>query len=137
MRESGLTEVDVTDQDGQLWERQRAGQRSQDQALVRVAAIATELGAVIGAAEACEGTLVGRAALGTSFIDVEPDAVTQLRAALPGSARAVLLDGPAPLRAGGESWGSLAGPELELMRRIKTRFDPTHTCNPGLFVGGI
>ncbi|MGH2895509.1 MAG: hypothetical protein ACRDPM_19895 [Solirubrobacteraceae bacterium] len=23
------------------------------------------------------------------------------------------------------------------MRRVKARFDPTHTCNPGLFVGGI
>jgi glycolate dehydrogenase FAD-binding subunit len=137
MQEAGLTEVDVTDQDGQLWERQRAGQRSLDHALVRVAAIPTELGAVIGAADACEGTLVGRAALGTSFVEVAPDAVARLRRALPGSARAVLLDGPASLRGGGESWGTLADPELELMRRVKMRFDPTHTCNPGLFVGGI
>jgi glycolate oxidase FAD binding subunit len=49
----------------------------------------------------------------------------------------VLLDGPAALRDGGESWGAQEGSELELMRRIKARFDPTRTCNPGLFVGGI
>jgi glycolate oxidase FAD binding subunit len=61
MREAGLTEVDVSDQDGQLWERQRAGQRSQEQALVRVAAAPTGLGAVIAASDVCEGTLVGRA----------------------------------------------------------------------------
>ena len=137
MREAGLTEVDVTDQDGQLWERQRAGQRSQEQALVRVAAAPTDLGAVIGASDASEGTLVGRAALGASFVEVAPDAVGRLRGELPRTARAVLLDAPAPLRAGGEAWGSQAGPELELMRRVKARFDPAHTCNRGLFVGGI
>jgi glycolate oxidase FAD binding subunit len=137
MREAALTEVDVTDQDGQLWERQRAGQRSQEQALVRIAATPTELGAVIGAVDACEGTLVGRAALGSSFVELAPDAVGRLRGALPRAARAVLLDGPAPLRSAGESWGAQPGPELELMRRVKTRFDPAHTCNPGLFVGGI
>jgi len=137
MRDAGLTAVDVTDQDGQLWERQRAGQRSQEQALVRVAATPTELGGVLGATDACEGTLVGRAALGTSYVEMAPDAVARLHGALPGSARAVLLDGPAPLRAAGESWGAQPGPELELMRRVKRRFDPTHTCNPGLFVGGI
>jgi glycolate oxidase FAD binding subunit len=137
MQEAGLTEVDVTDQDGQLWERQRAGQRSQDQALVRIAGLTTDLGAVIGAADACAGTLVGRAALGTTFVEVSPDAVGRLRAALPRSARAVVLDGPAAVRAHGESWGAAGGTELELMRRIKARFDPTRTCNPGLFVGGI
>ena len=26
---------------------------------------------------------------------------------------------------------------LELMRRVKARFDPARTCNPGVFVGGI
>jgi glycolate oxidase FAD binding subunit len=137
MREVGLTEVDITDQDGQLWERQRAGQRSPDQAMVRVAAAPTELGAVIEAVEACDGTLVGRAALGASFVEVAPDAVVRLRAALPQTARAVLFDAPHELRAAGESWGAQPGPELELMRRVKARFDPTHTCNPGLFVGGI
>jgi glycolate oxidase FAD binding subunit len=137
MAEVGLGEVDVTDQDGQLWERQRAGQRSAEQALVRVAAAPTSLAAVVAAAETCEATLVGRAALGASFIEVAPDLVGGLRTALPAGARAVLLDGPAALRAAGDPWGAKPGPELELMRRVKARFDPAGTCNPGLFVGGI
>ena len=82
-------------------------------------------------------SLVGRAALGTSFVEVAPDAVSGLRAALPSGARALLLDAPAALRTAGEPWGADEGPELELMRRIKARFDPARTCNPGLFVGGI
>jgi glycolate oxidase FAD binding subunit len=137
MAEAGLAEVDVTGEDGKLWERQRAGQRSADQVLVRVAAPPMSLAAVIGAADACEGTLVGRAALGASFIEVAPELVSGLRTALPAGARATLLDGPAALRADGDPWGAEPGPELELMRRVKARFDPTGTCNPGLFVGGI
>jgi glycolate oxidase FAD binding subunit len=137
MAEVGLAEVDVTDQDGQLWERQRAGQRSADQALIRVAAPPTSLAAVIAAAQTCEATLVGRAALGASFIDVAPDLVGGLRTALPAGVRAILLDGPPALRADGDPWGAKPGPELELMHRVKARFDPAGTCNPGLFVGGI
>jgi glycolate oxidase FAD binding subunit len=137
MREAGLSDVDVTDQDGQLWERQRAGQRSHDQALLRFAALPTALADVLRAADACDGTLVGRAALGTSYVEVAPDAVARLREALPGSTRALLLDAPAAPRGAAESWGAYEGPELELMRRIKARFDPAGTCNPGLFVGGI
>jgi glycolate oxidase FAD binding subunit len=137
MAEAGLAEVDVTDQDGQLWERQRGGQRSADQALVRVAASPTSLAAVIAAVQTCEGTLVGRAALGTNFIELSPDLVGGLRTALPAGVRAVVLDGPAALRAAGDPWGAKPGPELELMRSVKARFDPAGTCNPGLFVGGI
>jgi glycolate oxidase FAD binding subunit len=137
MRDAGLVDVDVTDQDGQLWERQRAGQRSSDQALVRVATLPTRLVDVLRAADACDGTLVGRAALGTSFVEVAPDAAGRLRDTLPGPVRAQLLDAPPSLRSAGEAWGAAEGAELELMRRIKARFDRARTCNPGLFVGGI
>ncbi len=139
MRDAGLADVDVTDQDGQLWERQRAGQRAADLALVRLAAPPTSLAEVLRAVDAAAGTLVGRAALGSHFVQLAPeaDAVQTLRAALPGGVHATLLDAPASLRAGAEPWGAASGPELELMRAIKDRFDPAHTCNRGLFVGGI
>ncbi len=138
MAEAGLIDVDVSDQDGQLWERQRAGQRSAEGALVRVAVAPTELATVLAAAEQCAGTVVGRAALGTCFVDLEPAAVERFRALLPACAAAVILDAPAALRAQGNPWGlGTGGGELELMRRIKARFDPAGTCNPGLFVGGI
>jgi glycolate oxidase FAD binding subunit len=137
MAEAGLTETETTDDDGQLWERQRAGQRSADQALVRVAAPTTALGAVIAAAEAAEATLVGRAALGASFVEMSPEAVGRFREGLPAGARGVLLDAPAALRVAEDPWRAEPGPALELMRRVKARFDPAGTCNPGLFVGGI
>jgi glycolate oxidase FAD binding subunit len=137
MREQGLTGVDVSDQDGPLWERQRSGQRSADAALVRIAAAPTALAAVIAATEASAGTLVGRAALGQTFVEVEPEAIGRLREALPPTAAAILVDAPAAIRVQHDAWGPVAGPAVELMRRVKARFDPAGTCNPGLFVGGI
>jgi glycolate oxidase FAD binding subunit len=133
----GVAHVEVTADDGALWERQRAGQRSEDRALVRVAAPPSELAAVLRAVDACEGTLVGRAALGSSYVELEPDAVAQLRSSLPMAHSATLLDAPAALRSELDPWGPLEAPALELMRNVKARFDPTGTCNPGLFVGGI
>lgn len=137
MEEHGLHDVDVVEPDGQLWERQRAGQRSADRAVVRIAARPSSLGDVIAATEACDGTLVGRAALGQSFAEVEPAAVVQLRGRLPAGCAAVVLDAPPELHDDGDPWGPQAGSAVELMRRVKARFDPAGTCNPGLFVGGI
>ena len=133
----GVAHVEVTADDDALWERQRAGQRSEDRALVRVAAPPSELAAVLRAVDACEGTLVGRAALGSSYVELEPDAVAELRSSLPMAHSATLLDAPAALRSELDPWGPLESPALELMRNVKARFDPTRTCNPGLFVGGI
>jgi glycolate oxidase FAD binding subunit len=137
MRERGLQDVEVTTDDAALWARQRARQRSGEGALVRVATRPSALGAVLRAARDCGATLVGRAALGTSYLQLDPGAVASLRERL-GTARAVmLLDGPVELRQGLDPWGAPEGPALELMRRIKQRFDPAGACNPGAFVGGI
>jgi glycolate oxidase FAD binding subunit len=138
MRQEGLDQVSTEPDDAELWARQRAGQRSLDRALVRVAARPSQLADVVGAAEACSGTLVGRVALGISFVELDPDAVEQLTDNLPSGTRTVLLDGPPELRSRLDAWG--ASPDraaLELMKRVKIRFDPAQTCNPGLFVGGI
>ena len=138
LRQEGLDGVSTEPDDAELWARQRAGQRSLDRALVRVAARPSQLADVLGAAEACAGTLVGRVALGISFVELDPDAVEQLTDNLPSGARSVLLDGPPELRSRLDAWGASPGRDaLELMKRIKARFDPAQTCNPGLFVGGI
>jgi hypothetical protein len=140
MADAGLGEVEVSEQDGPLWERQRTGQRSADAALVKVAVPPGELASVLGAAETCGGTVVGRAALGTCFVEVEPGAVQRLCELLAPRAPVVILDAPDSVRSRLDPWGAGATPrpaELELMRRIKARFDPAGTCNPGLFVGGI
>ena len=133
MREAGLEPAEVVDSDQGLWERQRAGQRSAGAALVRIAARPSLLGEVLTLADELGGSLVGRAALGTSYIECDVSAVSQLRASLPAQATAVVLDGPAEL----DRWGECDGPAVELMRRVKDRFDPAGACNPGVFVGGI
>ncbi|WP_207890512.1 FAD-binding oxidoreductase [Rubrobacter taiwanensis] len=48
----------------------------------------------------------------------------------------VLVQAPAELKRRVEVWGS-TGDALQLMRRVKERFDPGYILNPGRFVGGI
>ena len=140
MSSAGLEDVDVVAEDDGLWARQRAGQRSAEGALVRIAGRPSALDQVLRAAEQSGGTLVGRAALGTSYVEVSPDQLGALRERLPAGAVCVLHDAPAALRSDPDAvWGasSPSGPALELMRRVKVRFDPADACNRGVFVGGI
>jgi len=137
MHQNGLENVGVQQDDAALWARQRAGQRSPRRALVRVAAAPSVLEHVLRAADACGGTLVGRVALGTSYVELAPEAAMQLRGSLPTGSHSILLDAPPELRGAIDPWDPPAEPALELMRRIKQRFDPAGACNPGVFVGGI
>jgi glycolate oxidase FAD binding subunit len=137
MSDAGLQDTDLAPDDDALWEHQRAGQRSRSELMVRVVAPPSALGAVVRAAEAAAGTLVGRVALGTSYVEVAPDARARFEQALPAGARSIVLDAPAEVRRQLDPWGSVDAASLELMRRIKARFDPAHACNPGVFVGGI
>jgi glycolate oxidase FAD binding subunit len=135
---AGLEQVEVVDDDDEVWARQRSGQRSRSLALVRVAARATMLEQVIAAAQASGGTLVSRVALGTSSIELDPDALWQLHGRLPACAASVVLDAPRRVHAGLSPWGEVTDePALKLMRTVKARFDPAGVCNPGIFVGGI
>ncbi len=137
MRTAGLENVELVEHDHPLWARQRAGQRSRNQAMLKLAARPHELGAVLAAVDEAGGTLVGRAALGTSYIEIAPDSVPPLCEVLPPTGVTVLLDVPAELRASFDPWSATEGPALELMRRVKLRFDPAGACNPGVFVGEI
>jgi glycolate oxidase FAD binding subunit len=138
MREHGLRAIEVIAEDEQLWAGQRAGQRSRAGALVRIGARASELDAILAAVDAAQGALVGRAALGISYVDCAPAALPELLRALPARARWALLDAPPELRASPEQvWGVPEPRALALMRQIKRRFDPAGVCNPGIFVGGI
>ena len=138
LQEAGLEEVDVMTEEETVWARQRSGQRSRDGALVLVSGRPSALADVLRATEEAGGTLVGRAALGLSYVDVDPAALNRLRAALPAGVRTVLRDAPADVRRTLDPWATpAADPALVLMRRVKERFDPAGVCNPGLFVGGI
>jgi len=137
MQTAGLDTIKVAEDDADHWARQRAAQRSADRALVRVAARPSALADVLRATDRADGTLVGRATLGTSYVEVDPDAVSGLLSALPDGAVPVLLDAPAEVRAAIDPWGAVSAPSLALMRRVKARFDPFGVCNPGVFAGGI
>jgi glycolate oxidase FAD binding subunit len=138
MREAGLEHVDVTAEDAPLWARQRSGQRSEQRAIVRVSARPSSLEAVLRLADSAGATLVGRAGLGVSYLELEAAAIGSLRAGLPGGAHGVVLDHPA----GAEHrtvdvWDAAESPEVVLMRAVKARFDPAAVCNRGVFIGGI
>jgi glycolate oxidase FAD binding subunit len=47
----------------------------------------------------------------------------------------VVQDAPPELARVLDIWGAVAA--VDLMRRVKARFDPHNTLNPGRFVGGI
>ena len=137
MRRAGLSDVQLLlDDDSALWDAQRAAQRSSTHATVRVAARASELAALLATVDRCGGSLVGRAALGHSWVTVEPAVIARLRSELPAGATATVQDLPGDARVE-DPWGSMQPALLDLTRRLKSRFDPTHTCNPGIFVGGI
>jgi glycolate dehydrogenase FAD-binding subunit len=142
LREAGL-DATTTDDDDELWAAQRAGQRAAapDEAVLRVSTTQGGLGAVLDLAREHRATAVARGALGLAWIalpaaSARPETVAALRAAL-APAPAVVLDAPVALREAVDPWGEPDPGVLELMRRVKARFDPHDTCNPGLFVGGI
>lgn len=137
MRESNLDEIGVTEDDGELWARQRAGQRSAEQAIVRVAARPTQLPELIAAADQAAAALVGRAALGISYLEVAPERIDELRQGLPAGSVSTVLDLPEANRERISPWEEPPAPLGELMRSIKHRFDPAGICNPGVFVAGI
>jgi glycolate oxidase FAD binding subunit len=90
------------------------------------------------AADAAGATAVSRAALGLTWLalpggDDLAERAESVRRALPGATVSV-LDGAATL---GGRWPEPAGPALEVMRRLKARFDPAGLFRPGAFVGGI
>ncbi|MFC6017912.1 FAD-binding oxidoreductase [Plantactinospora solaniradicis] len=69
-----------------------------------------------------------------------PDRVARILEELRGAAHeagghAVVLTAPAAVRERVDLWGPVEG--LELMRRVKARFDPDARLAPGRFVGGL
>jgi len=124
-----LPEGELVSDDGALWERQRARQRSSEGVVVRVSTTQARLGDALAASPSA----VGRAALGVLWVALptrDADAVRELRARLAPDP-CVVLDG---LPDGVDPWGEVGAGELALMRRVRARFDPLGTCNPGVFV---
>ena len=131
--DAGLT---LVEDDDELWAQQREAQRSEEGATVRVSALPTQLPDVLSKVGRC----VGRAGLGVFYVHLTEEdlvgAVDGTRHAL-APAQVVVLDAPPEVRSKVDVWGTADDGAVELMRRIKARFDPSGICNPGIFVGGI
>jgi glycolate dehydrogenase FAD-binding subunit len=137
-------EAASTEDDDELWARQRAAQRCADAgAVIRVSGRPGALADACVAAQIGGATLVGRAALGLYWLALPTAAPGELVTAIArvrkvlAPAPCVVLDAPAYVRAHLDPWDHPEDAALVLMRRVKERFDPQRTCNPGIFVGGI
>lgn len=81
------------------------------------------------------GVVYGAVPAGTDVAAVSA-AVDRLRATCTSHGGSlVVLDAPAEVKRAVDVWGPI--PAIDLMRRVKDRFDPDHRLAPGRFVGGI
>ncbi|MDO5739751.1 MAG: FAD-binding oxidoreductase [Ornithinimicrobium sp.] len=92
-------------------------------------------------------TVIGSAGTGVLYAALPVDAgsadasslasalasIRRTSSALGGST--IVLDAPAALKPGLDTWGPIAA--LDLMRRVKAEFDPQRVLAPGRFVGGL
>jgi glycolate oxidase FAD binding subunit len=136
-------ETDVRSEDDGVWASQRARQRSREGAVLRVSGLPAELERVLRTAGRLEASMVGRAALGLSWVTLPPAeaddvvaAIDELRREL-APAPCVLLDAPRDVRERVDVWDAGDEALIRLMRRVKERFDPHGACAPGLFAGGL
>ena len=138
MKEAGLDGVETTEDDEDLWAALRNAQRGT--AVLKVSGRVTDLATAIRVTERAEGSLVSRAAHGLSWIALDAGELarraTDVRDALQ-PRPVVLLDGPAGLRSDFDPWGPVDAGALQVMRRIKERFDTHRIFRPGAYLGGI
>ena len=125
----GLEECAVVEDDDELWMAQRVHQRGE--CIVKVSGRITDLPAVCRTG----ARVVSRAALGLSWLAIDPGNLAAVRAELEPRA-CTLLDAPASLRAEA-AWARPEAGSLAVMARLKERFDPARSFKPGAFVGGI
>jgi glycolate oxidase FAD binding subunit len=122
LRAEGLA-TEIVDDDDPLWDEQRAAQRGP--MAVKVSSLPTRLPALLRAADELGGSVVGRAALGLSWVRFEEpsaDAVERLRRDF----TAVVQDRPADLDV--DPVGPIDPATRALMQRVKERFDPAGVC---------
>jgi glycolate oxidase FAD binding subunit len=122
LRRVGLS-TEIVDDDEALWDEQRAAQRGP--LVVKVSGLPTRLPDLLRSADELGATLVGRAALGVSWLRLEEPsaaAVEQLRRGW----IAAVQDRPAELDV--DPWGEIDPAAQALMQRVKDRFDPAGVC---------
>ena len=111
-----------------------------DDVLLRLAHAPAALCAVLGALPP-GAAVAAHAATGVTYAAVPAaetaDVLPRLRTAIaPHDGTAVVLRAPDAVRDSLDHWGPV-GDSLDLMRRVKERFDPERRMSPGRFVGGL
>ena len=111
-----------------------------DDVVLRLAHVPTGLPTALAALPPAT-RVVSSAATGVTCAALDADqaaaALPRLREALrPVDGTAVVLRAPDDVRDALDHWGPV-GDSLELMRRVKDRFDPERRMSPGRFVGGL
>jgi glycolate oxidase FAD binding subunit len=115
--------TEIVDDDERIWDEQRAAQRGP--LVVKVSSLPTRLPELLRTADELGGSLVGRAALGLSWLRFEgPSAAAVER--LRRDFIAVVLDRPADLEV--DPTGPIDPGVAALMQRVKERFDPAGVC---------
>jgi glycolate oxidase FAD binding subunit len=108
--------------------------------LARVLAAARREAGAAGTAVALRGSAGAGVLYGTLPAGAPPEAAVRVVEGLRAECTAVggslvVLDGPPATTAALDTWGPI--PALDLMHRVKDRFDPERRLAPGRFVGGI
>jgi len=109
------------------------------QTAVKLTCVLSGVGELLAAAHEVGASVRGSAGAGVLHAAVterEAEAVQRLRdVSGQQQGTAVVLDAPAAVKQDVDVWGPV--PALDLMRRVKERFDPEGLLSPGRFVGGI
>ena len=122
LRAEGLA-TEIVDEDESLWDEQRSAQRGP--LVVKVSSLPTRLGDLVRATEELGGLVVGRAALGLSWVRLqEPSAAAVER--LRRDFIAAVQDRPADLDV--DPIAPMEPATRTLMQRVKERFDPAGVC---------
>ncbi len=122
LRRAGLS-TEIVDDDDSLWNEQRAAQRGP--LVVKVSGLPTRLPELLRTSDELGASLVGRAALGLSWLRLEEPSAAAVERLRQGWIAAV-QDRPAELDV--DQWGEIDPAAQALMQRVKERFDPAGVC---------
>jgi glycolate dehydrogenase FAD-binding subunit len=122
LRREGLS-TEIVEQDEPLWHDQRAAQRGP--LVVKVSGLPTRLPDLLRTADELGASLVGRVALGLSWLRLEEPSVAAVERLRQGWIAAV-QERPADLDV--DPFGELDPTAEALMQRVKERFDPAGVC---------
>jgi glycolate oxidase FAD binding subunit len=122
LRAEGL-DTEIVDDDERLWDEQRAAQRGP--LVLKVSGLPTRIPELVRAADETGGSVVGRAALGLSWVRFEEPGAAAVERVRRDFVCAV-QDRPADLDV--DPLGPIDPARRELMRRVKDRFDPAGVC---------